>query len=147
MGRDSNWRGRAPPGLSSPGSARVPAWNWRAEPQIGRSATATACPPLPGGELRPPRRAWKLPGIGASALARGRLGRHGHWAPPPGFVCGCWLRGLMAGLFVKPAPRLRSYGGDEDGDKRSLSPSRSFLQEGARGKGRLSLYWALFQKE
>jgi hypothetical protein len=51
----------------------------------------------------------------------------------------------MAGLFVKPAPRLRSYGGDgRRGRTQSISHSLLFLQEGARGKGRLSLYWALY---
>jgi hypothetical protein len=88
-----------------------------------------------------PRGPRKLPGIGASALARGRLGGRGCWALPPGFVCRCWLWGLMAGLFVKPPPRLRSYGRRRRWG-RTHSISRSVPPAGR--EGRPSFYLALY---
>jgi hypothetical protein len=70
-------------------------------------------PGLGGRAPRPPRARASSPsreGAGAGALAIAR-------------VCVCWLWGLMPRLFVKPPPRLRSYG-NEDGDAaQSVYPS------------------------
>ena len=119
MGAGANWRGGDRAGSKRP---RIGA---RTCGELTRGASDREIRggggSVAGGELpRPRARRRELPGLGAGSPRPPRArasspSREGAGALAIAWVCGCWLWGLMPRLFVKPPPRLRSYG-NEDGD-------------------------------
>ena len=124
MGAGANWRGRGPGRIEAAADRGaylrgIDARHLRSgDPRRRRLGRRRRAPANPHAR----RRELSLPGLGAGWLPtpppRARASspsREGAGALAIAWVCGCWLWGLMPRLFVKPPPRLRSYG-NEDGD-------------------------------